>query len=291
MKISLSNGLKEAFKKEFLTPVENIFKSKVILQPIDNNAKNKQRSEILKQGRANFDTSSNGLTPAQKVDLYCYHYFQMHFSSSYAFYAEEKELIIDLIKDCEVHFIDVGCGPMSSGLAFNCWLNKFAKEHKEINYYGIDLSSTMTTKANEIEKGKNVSFRFKNFITLNKKGELLKKIKESKGNKLTQAVIINYSFLFASDSLVVTDFVKFTNEVYDFFKDEEGDFDKLVVFYQNPTMSSLNTKWNDYKKSLKILKGKKHYPKNSNYSFNDIFGSSNRSSPSLKAKFDLLKSF
>ena len=41
--------------------------------------KNNHRNVVLQQGRANFGIDSDGLTALQKVDLYCFYYFQMFY--------------------------------------------------------------------------------------------------------------------------------------------------------------------------------------------------------------------
>ncbi len=101
------------------------------------------RKTILKQGSANFSEGFEGLTPEDVVLLYCYHYLPMHLFSSYHIFTKYLSPMSD-----KVIFIDFGCGPLTSGIAF--WA-AFA-EHCDITYIGIDSSSTMLNKAREINQ-------------------------------------------------------------------------------------------------------------------------------------------
>lgn len=275
--------MKTAFQKEFLVPAENIFNQNIISKPTNKYTKNKQRNQILKQGRANFDMASDGLTPSQKVDLYCYHYFQMHFTSSYVFFQREKELILDLLAHDELYFVDIGCGPMTSGLAFSYWISQFAPDSENANYIGMDISSNMINKADQIVLADNFDLRFRTIHLLTDKNKARTSL-EDICDENPQALIINYSFLFASESLNVPDFIDFTTELHDAYPE-------TFIFYQNPTLPDLNTKWNKYKNKLQYFKSKELYPTNIRYKFDDVLGSSNYPNPTLNAKFDLLKSY
>lgn len=289
--ITLRNDIKAAFETDFLNPANTLFESGAIAKPEDKQTKNQQRNEILKQGRANFDEESNGLSGAQKVDLYGFHYFQMHVTSSYVCFLNQNELLQEIINESELYFIDIGCGPMTSGVAFNGWLKNCANTHEEVNYIGIDISSNMVNKSKQIIDADNFDFKFKNTLIDNDKSKIISYIKKVRNPELKQSFIINYSFLFASESLNVQEFVDFTNELYESTKDEDNNYAKFVVFYQNPTLASLSTKWEDYKEAINIPNTIPNSSSTFRYQFDDVMGSSNYDKPNLAARFDIIKSY
>ena len=105
----------------------------------------------MDRGRTNFDESYQDYTPENdesyqdytpenKVLLYCVYYMPMHLYSSYHFYRH-----IPLIGINNVVFIDFGCGPLTSGIAF--WA---AAGERNITHIGIDGAQSMLAKAREI---------------------------------------------------------------------------------------------------------------------------------------------
>ena len=73
---------------------------------------------VLDRGRTNFDESYQNYISEDKVLLYCVYYMPMHLYSSYHFYTRH----IPLIGINDIIFIDFGCGPLTSGIAF--WLQR-----------------------------------------------------------------------------------------------------------------------------------------------------------------------
>ena len=72
------------------------------------------------------------------------------------------------MNDQNVYFIDVGCGPFTSGLAFHFWLKKQkARKNttpKSVNYIGFDSSSTMIDKAKEVTESLGSSSAYQKSI-------------------------------------------------------------------------------------------------------------------------------
>ena len=91
------------------------------------------RGTILHRGRTNFNEPFNGLPPEDKVLIYCIYYLPMHLFSSYHVFTKYLTPISD-----KVIFVDFGCGPLTSGIAF--WA---LARQSEIIYLGIDSSSKM----------------------------------------------------------------------------------------------------------------------------------------------------
>ena len=102
-----------------------------------------RRETILEQGRTNFDEPFEGLTAKEKVLIYCLHYMPMHLFGSYHIFTKHLAPVND-----KVVFVDFGCGPLTSGIAF--WA-AFGG-HRDITYFGIDSSQRMRDKAREINR-------------------------------------------------------------------------------------------------------------------------------------------
>ena len=102
------------------------------------------RENVLGRGRTDFCQSYEGsspldgapvcYSPEQKALLYCAVNMPMHLYSSYHVYQRHLEP-----PEGKVLFIDFGCGPLTSGIAYHA----FAKKHANVSYIGIDRSRAM----------------------------------------------------------------------------------------------------------------------------------------------------
>jgi len=258
--------------------------------PYSNEAKgikDTHRKTILDNGRADFSKVYAKLSVNDKINLYCYYYFQMHFTSSYILYLKLTDKLKTIAKDKEICFIDVGCGPYTSGFAFELIMNKFDKLNcTRANYIGIDISSNMIIKAKVVaDQLSNQMFSSKLFnVDKNFIADGLHLMVEDYGNVL---YIVNYSYLFASKTLDVSDFQEFTNWIYtQQCMDNNSD---LLILHQNPNYSILNKKWNEYKNGLDYLKSNAGFPKAIAFSFNDILESCKWVKPNFKVYCDVLE--
>ena len=135
-----SDSLQNLFENKVITPLRGLLPT-VASNP---NVIHDLSKTVLDRGRTNFDDfdeSCQDYTPQNKVLLYCVYYMPMHLYSSYHFYTRH----IPLIGIKNVVFIDFGCGPLTSGIAF--WA---AAEERNITYIGIDSAQSMLAKAREI---------------------------------------------------------------------------------------------------------------------------------------------
>ena len=142
--------------------LQKLFEELVIQQPYKDNLQptlaragyepNDQRVDILKSGRADFTLPCERfidgfgrfyLTAENQVSIYCVHYMPMHLFSSYHIFTD---LPLPLASD-KTMFIDFGCGPLTSGIA---WF--FAKRLSDTIYVGIDRASAMLAKASAINE-------------------------------------------------------------------------------------------------------------------------------------------
>ncbi|MGH1339573.1 MAG: class I SAM-dependent methyltransferase [Aureispira sp.] len=247
------------------------------------------RNEILDQGRTDFDEDSHGLTGKQKVDLYGFYYAQMHFTSNYICFLNKKPLLQEVLDEGILYFIDIGCGPMTAGIAFDHWLKKHSKQDQKVVYIGIDISSNMITKSKAIINNRNFNLQYHDYFLDTDKNEIIDYIREKHDPNLQQSFIINYSFLFASKSLNVQEFVSFTNKLYESTKNQNDTYAKFIILYQNPTHSNLSTSWVSY--STKININESNSSETFRYSFCDIMNSCNYPIMKLTARLDIVKSY
>jgi len=293
--LKLSDNLKSSFVNSFKPLVEQMVSEGKIENPNTNGAysneaksiKDTHRKTILDNGRADFSKAYAKLSENDKINLYCYYYFQMHFTSSYVLYLKSIDKLKTSAKGKEICFIDVGCGPYTSGFAFELIMNKFDKLNcTRANYIGIDISSNMITKAKVVaDQLSNQMFSSKlfnidkDFIT-----DGLHLMVEDYGNVL---YIVNYSYLFASKTLDVSDFQSFTNSIYtQQCMDNNSD---LLILHQNPNYSILNEKWNEYKIAFDYLQTSSDFPKVISFSFNDVLESCKYVQPKFKVYCDILE--
>lgn len=181
------------------------------------------REEILQQGGANFSEGFNGLLPKDMVLLYCVYYLPMHLFSSYHIFRKHLTPVSD-----KVIFIDFGCGPLTSGIAF--WA-AFAGQ-RDITYIGIDKSEAMLNKAREINRYEDPPF-FKGKPLSN-----CNQLHESLDQYITVGdqtqIIFNFCYSLARDTLD-TENLSTENlsnvliEIVEKYKQH-----KMFVIYQNP---------------------------------------------------------
>ncbi len=134
-----SESLADLFKALVVKPFENPdLLTQAWIDHVRNRDHEYHRETILERGRTNFDEPFEGLTPKEKVLIYCLHYMPMHLYSSYHIFTRHLAPISD-----KVVFVDFGCGPLTSGIAF--WA-AFAGD-RDITYLGIDSSRSIRHKA------------------------------------------------------------------------------------------------------------------------------------------------
>ena len=101
------------------------------------------REVILERGRTDFDESYENYSPIDKVLLYCAFYMPMHLFSSFHIFS--TKLLPSIRNDCV--FVDFGCGPLTSGIAFWALTRDY-----NITYIGIEKSATMRKMAEKINQ-------------------------------------------------------------------------------------------------------------------------------------------
>ena len=162
----------------------------------------------------------------------------MHLFSSYHIFTKHLAPVND-----KVVFVDFGCGPLTSGIAFWAALSG----HRDITYFGIDSSQRMLDKAQEINRygpyGDGFPFIKGWFIPdynqlHNYLGDYI-----SAGNQ-TQ-IIFNFCYFLASRTLDITDLSDCLTQIVEKYNQH-----KMCLVYQNPIKSP------DSHRNWRTLKGK-----------------------------------
>ena len=154
-----------------------------------------------------------------------------------------------------VVFIDFGCGPLTSGLAFRA-----SARRKDITYLGIDSSQAMLNKAREINRyGPNHGSEpfFRNFQAVDSYHKLTSLLDDyiRKGDR-TQ-IIFNFCYFLASRTLDISDFSECLTQIVEKYHQH-----KMCMVYQNPCppasvpieKSYLHKNWIILKKQLSTFR-------------------------------------
>ena len=279
----LIGSLQNFFEELVVQP----FESHTPTQPWTSHVRNRNsqyhREDILKRGRTDFSESFEGLSPEDMVLIYCVYYMPMHLFSSYHIFTCP---FFPSLGD-KVVFIDFGCGPLTSGVAFRTFARR-----SDIIYLGIDNSQAMLDKAKEVnEYGPD---RWKPFFDKNKfelicdydhlTGLLDKYIE--KVNK-TQ-IIFNFCYFLASKTLVVQDLSDVLTRIV-----EKYNQCKMFVIYQNPPIpdgyslqtSRLHKNWYFLKTQLSMFQSQITQSNTEQFSYDSLV---NGSLHSPRFYFDIL---
>lgn len=203
-------------------------------------------NDILDRGKTKFDERYEGLAPSDKVLLYCYFNMKKHFFTSLAVFKKMWKSLHQIFTDYKYSpvFIDLGCGPLTSGLAIAELFQSETGEPLRMNYIGIDISQAMIDKAKEFSESDlfhqdTTFFFYKSWNDI--PNEQLKEL-AGKNNPF----FLNASYLFANLSgNVVDDLVIFVRKLV-------TDFKNVHFIFQNPDRVDRNENWERFKQKLKF---------------------------------------
>lgn len=196
-------------------------------------------AEILNQGRADFDEPFNGLPPEDKVLLYCIYYMPMHLASSHHIFRVHEPVFTTQLRsaDNKVVFIDFGCGPLTSGLAFH-----ETGGQGDISYLGIESSQAMRDKATEINQ---YSPRFSRFELISDYSQLPDLLENVIAEDDKTPIIFNFCYFLASETLDIRHLSDVMAQIGDKYCNHN-----LCIVYQNPSRSELHNNWESLKAHL-----------------------------------------
>ena len=212
----------------------------------DPNVMQRVRENVLDRGCTDFcqpyvgpsplnpDAEQVSYSPAQKVLLYCAVYMPMHLYSSYHVYRTFLPT-----PSVTVLFVDVGCGPLTSGIAYRAFA-----EHADIAYIGIDRADEMINKAEKInERGCSGSSFFKCSALIYDYNSLPDFIRPYVSS--AEGIFINCCYFLASHSLNANDFANALVQIM-----MRHPTLPMRIVYQNPPNQILHQNWQIVRRRL-----------------------------------------
>lgn len=199
---------------------------------------------IILKGRADFgngyDDPNHPLKPAEKTLLYCFCNMRLHFFEALATFRRYRTTIKSMFADGKkTMMIDLGCGPGTAGLA----LGEFMKGSM-FSYVGLDIARPMRDKARSL-----LQAGIDEGILANETGiaisrswrELLKGVSKIKA----QNVIVNATYLFASESLNVDDVCSLVRALC-----KRPEIERVVFIYSNTIDARASKKYEEFKTKM-----------------------------------------
>lgn len=235
--------------------------NRLVIQPIKEHPKTEypnliygndsdfNRLNIIEFGRANFSGQQNlfGYTQEERINLYCYYNMRKHYFSSFAIFKSFNDFFNLSFANTgnRISFFDFGCGPVTSGIAFNQHFRSINNFH--FNYIGIDTSSSM------LEKGEQflASGLFNKDTTYILEGSLSKISNDYLESifTLSNTVILNFSYLFGNINKDDAErFAEKINAMIDKFP-----LNKYILIYQNSSLEKRNRTYSIFKKLIPRL--------------------------------------
>jgi hypothetical protein len=213
------------------------------------------RNNVIEYGRTNFDQGTFEHSSVDKVNLYCFYNMRKHYFSSLAIYKSFHDYFKTAFSNSNnrITFIDFGCGPLTSGLAFNQSFVSIPNFH--FDYVGVDISSSMLNKAKEFSESglfnRDTKFQFAKSLN-----EISENYWESVFT-LSNTVILNFSYLFGNLSKEDTERIaEKVNGLLDKYP-----LNKFVLAFQNSSMEKRNRSYVIFKKLVPRLQSVTEFPK------------------------------
>jgi hypothetical protein len=201
------------------------------------------RNSILKFGQANFDKGFKKLSSSDVVKLYCFMNMRKHFFSSYSFF-ERSSIIKTYYKGNDrIKFIDIGCGPATSGIALIDYLYTLTQTNVLFDYYGIDCYKAMLDEARNMFENEIIDDEARKEFVLS-----LSEIKED-SLRNASCLIFNACYLFASPTLDVNHLCKEISRLR-----KAHPYTDAYFLYQNTTDPAKNINYQHFKDCLTFQK-------------------------------------
>ena len=203
------------------------------------------REYIIEYGTADFRKPYKNLSPDDRALIYCLYNMRKHFFSSYYIYTVFIQNFVDIIaKDNrKVIFLDLGCGPLTSGIALaDLFLTQFGKPIP-MQYVGIDIAPAMVIKAKHFAEDETL-FSQSEFYFPSQLDEALGLLTD-KLVQVDNTIVINASYLFASSSLKVDELAAFVSQIRRICSSSP-----IYFIFQNPDKVAKNEKYVEWKAKL-----------------------------------------
>ncbi len=218
-------------------------------------------ARILSQGQSNFDEvsfdkpSNEYYFPKDKIAIYCVHHMPRHLFGAYHIFTN---FLTPISKANKIVFIDFGCGPLTSGIAFRAFAGQC-----NVTYFGIDSSQTMLNQATAINNYGPNTYKepFFDKIALIRNSDALIRLLDTyiENGDRTQ-IIFNFCYFFSSPTLDIDNLSDVLIEIMKKYNQH-----KMCLIYQNPDHRSLSGvrrlklygKWETLKTNLSVFRGQR----------------------------------
>ncbi|WP_333621111.1 hypothetical protein [Sphingobacterium multivorum] len=197
------------------------------------------RNEIINFGQAHFDNSYGALSSSDIVKLYSYFNMRKHYYSTLYLLERFNRLQDFHGTNGRIKFIDIGCGPATSGIALTDHIHAIGGSEVSFDYFGVDCYQSMRTEAaymmdNGVYENNNSTFY------LERLGDI-----DYEDLNNANSIYINTCYLFASDSLNEVELAKDVLNV----KKAQGEVPFYILF-QNTTDATKSVKYNNFKEQI-----------------------------------------
>ena len=227
------------FETKFITPIRVHPKTEWYSKLLGF-SKDEIRYKIIELGQANFDKEyGSALSSKEIVTLYCFFNMRKHYFTSLSMF-ERLDNLIDIYNSSKrIKFIDIGCGPATSGIALIDYLHTQTGRLVKLDYFGVDIAESMRNAARD--------FLNNEIIDNNSLVRVVKEFEEFDLNELADGscILINTCYLFASPSLDIYNLANFVNEV----RSQHKNLLKYLLF-QNPNDREKNGKYVCFKELI-----------------------------------------
>jgi hypothetical protein len=197
--------------------------------------------KIINQGQADFDSPNQAcnISASDVVKLYCFYNMRMHYFTSLSIF--ERSRIVEKYYNANgrIKFIDIGCGPGTSGLALTEHIYNVTGGKASFDYFGVDCSSLMMEMARSMLL--NNTFQEGNILEFHRNVSEI----DLGALKNYSCIIVNACYLFASSTLDVTALAAFIHCLKLTYPGRPKYF-----FFQNPEYDLLNVKYEQFKNQI-----------------------------------------
>lgn len=239
--------IQNVFRQQILNPVNDDPRTRGYAAPLGYPS-SAVRAQILEYGRADFTIACHTVTPAaspaERVLLYCYYNLRKHFFTTRHVLAQIIDSLPTLLNSetAQPVFLDLGCGPMTSALAFADLYRERYHKALPIRYVGVDIAPAMLEKARTFENC-GLFAATSQFDYYTRWDDALDSL--VRHIQVDNPVIINASYLFASSSLNASELAVFIHKLR-----QRCPVAKMYFLFQNPNRADRNVKYHAWRNGL-----------------------------------------